>query len=112
MNYRISAIDGKTLIIEIEKNDTGPVVDMLAGRGCGYAVFGEGVDTPFAVIDSRLLDQPGYTQDHMLAIEAHELGHIHMMSDDEQTAELAGIKLLEKLEKEGAAELLRTRGVV
>ena len=98
--------------MHVEHGDTGHIVDLLESRGCGYAVFGTDVDIPFAVIDYRLLDEPGYTMNHMLAIEAHELGHIHEQSDDEYTAESAAIALLEKIGHEGAAELLKTRGIV
>jgi hypothetical protein len=108
-----SSLDGnKTLVFGVEHGDEGPTVDLLNSRGHGYAVFGPGVDTPFAVIDYRLLDKPGYTEDHMLAIEAHELGHIHTKSEDEPTAERAGIALLDNLNLKAAGDLLRERGVI
>ena len=112
MQYRFSELDGQTLIIDVEDGDTGNLVDMLNSRGHGFAVYGEGVSIPFAVIDTRLLSEPGFTRDHLLAIEAHELGHIHQQSDNEAVAESAGIDLLVKLGEEGAAALLRSRGVV
>ena len=48
----------------------------------------------------------------MLAIEAHELGHIKMNSADEPTAEQKAIDILTKLEQRDAADILRGRGVV
>ena len=48
----------------------------------------------------------------MLAIEAHELGHIHTKSEDEPTAERAGIALLDNLNLKAAGDLLRERGVI
>ena len=112
MQYRFSELDGQTLIIDIEDGDTGNLVDMLDSRGHGFAVYGEDVSIPFAAIDTRLLNEPGYTPDHLLAIEAHELGHIHQQSDNEVVAETAGIELLVKLGEEGAAALLMSRGIV
>jgi hypothetical protein len=112
MNYKISSLDGETLVIEIEPGDEGPVVEVLDMRGHGYAVWGEGVSIPFAVIDRRLLEKPGYTENHLLAIEAHELGHIHESSDDESTAEKSAIRILTGLGNQAAADLLRTRGVI
>jgi len=103
--------DNKTLVLHVERGDCGPAVDLLETRGYGYAVFGDDVDVPFAVVDYRLLDQPEFTKDHMLAIEAHELGHIHEESEDEPTADRIGITLLEKAGLMGAAELLRNRGI-
>lgn len=104
--------DNKTLVLHVEHGDTGPTVDLLDTRGHGFAVFGPDVGVPFAVVDYRLVDTHGYTDDHMLAIEAHELGHIHTQSTDEATAERAGIALLEAAGKEGAAQLLRERGII
>ena len=112
MRYRFSELDGQTLIIDIEDGDTGDLVDLLNSRGHGFAVYGEDVSIPFAVIDTRLLNKEGFTTDHLLAVEAHELGHIHQLSDDEVIAESTGIELLARLGEEGAAALLRSRGIV
>ena len=113
MRMYYSGLDNnKTLVLYVEHGDAGPTVDLLDTRGHGFAVFGPDVETPFAVVDHRLIDTHGYTDDHMLAIEAHELGHIHTQSPDEATAERAGIALLESAGYEAAAQLLRDRGIV
>lgn len=112
MQMGISAIDKKTIVVYVESGDSGPMVDLLETHGHGYSIWGDTIEHPIAVIDRRLLKDPDYTEDHMLAIEAHELGHIHKKTDDEPTAELAGIMLLEKLGQNGAAVLLRERGVI
>jgi len=112
MQIGISNLDNKTLVVYVEPGDDGPVVEMLKTRGHGYAVFGENVLEPFVVIDKRLLEKQEYTDDHILAIEAHELGHIHELSDDEEIAEHAGIELLSRLGKDAAADLLRSRGII
>lgn len=112
MKYRVSELDGETLVIEIEPGDSGPIVSALETRGHGYAVYGEDVPVPFVVVDGRLIEQTGYTHDHLFAIEAHELGHIHEASNDEPTAERAGIKILLNNGLDGAADLLKHRGVI
>ena len=112
MQIGISTLDRETVVIYVESGDTGPMVDLLEKHGHGYSIWGDAIEHPIAVIDRRLLNKPGYTEDHMLAIEAHELGHIHKKTDDEPTAELTGILLLEGLGQEGAARLLRKRGVI
>ena len=112
MQCKISSLDNRTLVVEVEVGDEGPIVEMLNSRGLGCAVYGDDVKIPFAVIDRRMLEEPGFTPDHLLAVEAHELGHIHHLSDDEPTAEQAAIALLEALNEEGAAALLRSRGIV
>ena len=104
--------NNKTLVLYVEHGDTGPTVDLLETRGHGFAIFGPEVDIPFAVVDYRLVETHGYTEDHMLAIEAHELGHIHTQSADEVKAERAGISLLEAAGKNAAAQLLRERGII
>jgi len=112
MKIRISELDNKTIIVEIEDHDDGPMVDELELRGHGYAIYGEGIDVPMMVIDCRLLSEPWFTQDHMWAIEAHELGHIATNSKDEPTAEREGIRILEYHKKFEAANLLKSRGVI
>jgi len=84
---------------------------MLDARENGYAIFGEAVPVPMAVIDGRLLEEDWFTRNHLLAIEAHELGHIRMKSEEEPIAEREGIRLLEKNGHWDAARLLHERGI-
>lgn len=112
MKYRISKLDGQTIVIELEQGDTGPVVDAMDSRESGFAVFGPAVPVPVAVVDGRLFAEPWFTKNHLLAIEAHELGHIIKLSDDEPVAEREGIRLLVQSGKEKAADLLRERGII
>jgi hypothetical protein len=37
-----------------------------------FSVYGRGVAGPFIVVDARLRRQPWFTEDHMLALIAHE----------------------------------------
>jgi hypothetical protein len=112
LKIRTSELDGKTIVIEIEKDDEGPVVKMLATRGHGYAVFGPDIIVPMAVIDGRIREELWCTENHMLAVEAHEIGHISTNSTDEPTAERAAISLLEANKFFPAAQLLKERGVI
>ena len=112
MKVRTSVLDNKTLVFEVEHGDTGPIVDRLTVEPNGFAIMGEGMPIPVAVVDGRQMDEDWFTADHLLAIEAHELGHIRMNSEEEPVAELEGIRLLEAAGFEAAASLLRERGVV
>jgi len=112
VKFRTSVLDGKTVIIELETGDEGRLVELMTEFGDGYAIFGEGVPVPIAVVDGRLLEEEWCTSEHLLAIEAHELGHIRTDSIDEPVAELEAIRLLESTGHSAAADLLRARGIV
>lgn len=112
MIMRVSEIDGATMVLEVEHGDEGPVVERLSQTGHGFAVFGPDLEMPMAVVDGRLRTEEWCTEDHVLAIEAHELGHILEETCDEPTAEWAAIKMLEKTGRLIAAGILRERGVV
>lgn len=112
MQFRTSMLDNETAVIEIETGDSGPIVEMMDQRENGFAIFGEGVSIPVAVVDGRLRSQSWFTEDHLLAIEAHEVGHIRTGSIDEPTAEREGIRLLDESGNMGASHLLRLRGLV
>ncbi len=112
MKVEVSSLDNETIVIQIEHGDTGEIVDYMDQNKNGFAIMGEAVDIPMAVIDGRLLSEDWFTRDHLLAIEAHELGHIRTGSADEVTAELEGIRLLEANDRVTAATILKERGVV
>lgn len=111
MKIRTSELDGETLVFEIESGDDNEFVTMLDGsKPNGFAVFGPAVPVPFAVIDGRILDD-GLTQDHLIAIEAHELGHIRKNSNSEPVAEAFAIELLGMLGYTEAQHILISRGI-
>jgi hypothetical protein len=110
MNFRNSYLDPKILIIEVETGDSCPVAARLTATNHGYCI--RGISQLVAVIDGRLRDQIWCTPDHMLAIEAHECGHLLADTDDESTAEREAIRLLETAGHLAAAALLRARGVL
>jgi len=86
------------------------VVDRLSDQNHGYAI--RGTEYPVAVIDGRIASQGWCTPDHLLAIEAHELGHILADTDDEPTAEAKAIEILTAHGHTAAVKLLRERGVL
>ena len=114
MKIKTSSLDNKTTVLVVEPGDVGPVVERLEIQPNGYAIMGEDTGFPIsmAVVDSRRLKEDWFTEDHLLAIEAHELGHIRMNSSKEHVAELEGIRLLEANGHTEAAEILYARGIV
>jgi Zn-dependent protease with chaperone function len=105
MLVRQSELDQSVTVIEVEMGDTGQLVDLLETRGHGFTVLG--IEQRMVVVDGRLRSQ-GKTGHHLLAIEAHEIGHLQV-GDDEREADLAGIRLLQNARKPMAARLLRAR---
>ena len=110
MQFRMSSMAEGILVVEVEDRDTGPIVDRLSSQNHGYAI--RGIESPVAVIDGRIVKKRWCTPDHLLAIEAHELGHILADTDDEPTAERKAIEILEEHGFIGAAQILRERGVL
>lgn len=72
-----------------------------------FSVYGTGVAAPFIVIDARLQRRPWFTEDHLLALLAHELAHILRYSPDELQADLLAMRLLLEAGHLGAYALLR-----
>lgn len=105
MQIRPSALDATVTVIEVESGDEGPMVDMLETRGHGYAILG--VEPKTVVIDRRILEQ-GLTRNHLLAIEAHEIAH-HRVGTDEAAADREGVRLLTAQKLHMAARILRRR---
>ena len=114
MKIKASELDNETMVLIVEEGDIGPVVDRLEYQSNGYAIMGKDAGFPvsMAVVDSRSLKEDWFTEAHLLAIEAHELGHIRMNSIEEHVAELEGIRLLEANGHIEAAEILHARGIV
>ncbi len=105
MQVRPSALDATVTVIEVETGDEGPMVDMLETRGHGYAILG--IEQRVVVVDRRILEQ-GLTRHHLLAVEAHEIGHIRR-GEDEGEADREGVRLLTAQKQHMAARILRRR---
>jgi len=112
LNIKTSELDNETLVFEVEHGDIGPMVDRLDIEPNGFAIMGKGLPFEAAVVDTRLLKEDWFTNDHLLAIEAHELGHIRMNSVKEAVAEKEGIRLLNVSGHHDAANILIARGVL
>lgn len=110
MNFRNSSLAPQVLVVEVEPGDEGPVAARLTDKNHGYCI--RGISQPVAVIDGRLRETSWCSPDHLLAIEAHEVGHLVADTDDENLAEREAIRLLEAAGHMGAAALLRGRGVM
>jgi len=110
MKFRMSDMASNVLVVEVEDRDEGTVVERLSDQNHGYAI--RGTEYPVAVIDGRIASQGWCTPDHLLAIEAHELGHILADTDDEPTAEAKAIEILTVHGHTAAVRLLRERGVL
>jgi hypothetical protein len=108
MNIRMSRFDNSIICIEATEESSKVILDRLDKRGLGFALFGEDVDQPMIVIDHRA----GLSDDQLLAVEAHEVGHVVSGSSDEETAELYGIAMLRLSGHHSAAELLLKRGII
>ena len=107
-NVRLSRFDHGILCIEATDETSSTILDRLDQKGHGMALFGEDVEVPIVVVDHR----QGLTPDQLLAVEAHEVGHVLSGSTDEPTAELHGIAILRLAGHHAAAELLLNRGIV
>jgi hypothetical protein len=78
-------------------------------QGLAYLIQAGG--SAVIVLDSNVRDQPWFTEAHLTAIFAHELGHYNM-GEREEDAERWAIEHCEEINEEVAAGLLRERGVV
>ena len=108
MRIETCQFDATVPVVFVESGDKGPLVRALKERGHGFAVYGE-VPTPLIVFDSRCERKSWWTQDHTLAVIAHELAHIHNNSDDEVRADLGGAQILREAGFYAAASLLQGR---
>jgi len=107
-NVRLSRFDHGILCVEATDETEPEILNRLDRTGLGLAIFGEGVEMPIIVVDHR----QGLTSDQLLAVEAHEVGHVLSGSTDEPTAELHGIAILRLAGHHAAADLLVNRGII
>ena len=87
---RKSRFDNSIMCYEAGDDAPQRLRDTLRDRGLGFALFGEDVATPMIVIDAAA----GLSDEQMIAVEAHEVGHILTGSEEEETADLFAIALL------------------
>ena len=82
-------LDGKITVIEIE-------ADQQFTESFGWACTIIGEVNPIIIVDSKIRLEKWFTGDHLLAIFAHELGHIRGQTTDEHEAEVLGCEVLEE----------------
>ena len=88
-----------------------PVVEVPFGAEAESHAFLVQTDTEAViVVDSNIRDTTWFTDDHLTAIFAHELGHLARGSD-EQLAERWAIDRLTELNERRARLLLIERGI-
>lgn len=105
MQVRQSELDPTVTVLEVETGDAGPMVDLLETRGHGFTVLG--IEQRMVVVDGRLRGR--LSRHHLLAIEAHEISHIHFPDADETETDRAAIRLLLNNKLFMAARILRNR---
>ena len=109
MKVRLSRWHEDVVVCEVVDNTAPPhLLEALKHKGLGCALWGDHIETPIIVIDNR----GGLTHNQLLAVEAHELGHIMTNSVKESDAEVFAIALLRANGRLRAAQLLIERGVV
>jgi hypothetical protein len=97
-------LDPTVQVIFVDPTELGPTrLDVSHA----FAVFGDGVEEPFIVVDQRLLEQDWFTEDHLMVILAHELAHILCRSENEKLADRVGMMLLQRAGLGTAYELHR-----
>ena len=98
-------------IIYPESSRYSMLSEMFSSRGHAFLLH----DQKIIVIDGATVDEPWFSDDHLLVIQAHELGHLfagHGKSytegsdrDIEKEADWLGIQLLKSHKKQTAYEL-------
>ena len=95
-------LDESVTVIEIEADD-----DFHAKFGWACTILGE--TQPVIVVDCLIREEEWFTEDHLLAIFAHELGHIQLQSEDEFKADERGMEILWEATHWEAFDLLLAR---
>jgi hypothetical protein len=104
MRVRQSILDATVTVIEIDDTDSGGMVDLFESRGHGYTFLN--VDLRTVVLDCR--SKSGLTRNQLLAVEAHEIAHLHVGAD-ESAADKMGVRLLRESKHHMAARVLSRR---
>ena len=113
-------IDDNVTVVEIPFTDE-VVMDLRKRAGDtlnedthAFAVWGEAVEDlgPIIFLNESIRSADWFTEPHLSAIFAHELGHINLNTAVEQEAERWGVELLASKGMREAARLLLDRGVL
>jgi hypothetical protein len=110
MNLYSCPLDSSVTVIECgPKDELGA---RFADKGHAFCIYGEGVSAigPVIVVNSEIREEEWFTENHLTAIFAHELGHISR-GEDEQQAERWAIDFLSEINEDAARALLVERGI-
>lgn len=97
-------LDPRIQVVFVDPTELGPT---RLDQSHAFAVFGEGIDEPFIVVDQRLLAEDWFTEDHLMVLLAHEVAHILCRSTNEKLADRVGMILLQRAGYDSAWELHR-----
>jgi len=80
------------LVIDPKDQEYDQANEVFSTGTHGFTLIGG--DIRAMVIDGAIMKEDWYTGAHLRIIMAHELGHIHNGTEDEQAADLAGFEIL------------------
>ncbi|MFH1468975.1 MAG: hypothetical protein ABIO70_31605 [Pseudomonadota bacterium] len=95
-------LDPRIKVVFVDPTDLGPT---RLDHSHAFAVFGDGIDEPFIVVDQRLFAEDWFTEDHLMVLLAHEAAHILCHTTNELVADRIGMLLLQKSGYANAWEL-------
>lgn len=99
--------DRLTVAIVFPENDSYKTLESSFAESHGFLLHDENL----IVVDGKILQEDWFTSDHLLVIQAHELGHYnleHIRSgtrSEEMDADVVGYRILSSLNCESAASL-------
>ena len=116
MKVSKSKIDDSWMIFVVESSDGNYEMHekLFNEFGIAYAVL----DNKMIIVDGKKFEEEKLTQNHLLAIEAHEIGHFlsdhkglinKSLEEMEKEADWAAYHILTDMEKNKAAALIATR---
>ena len=87
-------MDESVTVIIPEKSDLEYKQVQKEFKGGSHAFTVLGIEDHIIIIDGEAVKEDWFTDDHLLIIMAHELGHLAADTDDEQTADQTGFDIL------------------
>ncbi len=94
-------LDSRVTVLEVPFGESS--------HGLAYLI--KAGESAVIVVDSNIRSEPWFTEDHLTAIFAHEMGHYHM-GEKEEDAEMWAIDHCVNEGYDVSAALLRERGIV
>lgn len=109
---KLSEIDPEWTVFILYSNDS--LYDIVSKLFDKYGIAFADLNTKSIYINGEIINSPEYNMNHILAIEAHEISHslLNHIDDSmisEMEADLLAIKILKKLGKTEAANILENR---